>query len=79
MKIKHKHTDCFEITDGVGQGDVTSLLFNFVIDYIMGMLQQANILKWLAYADDICLLDEDVDSFISLTDTLNVEAKKWGQ
>ena len=59
------------------QGDVLSrLLFNIVIDCIMGKLQQVegslrstevNILKGMAYADYICLLAEDVDSIIAIT------------
>ena len=32
----------------------------------------------MAYADDICLLADDVNSIIGLTDILNVEAKKLG-
>ena len=88
VRVGQEHTDWFEITTGVRQGDVLSpLLFNIVIDYTMGKLQQVegglrwtapNILKGLAYADDICLLGEDVDSIIALTDTLNAEAKKLG-
>ena len=88
VRVGQEYTDWFEITTGVRQGDVLSpLLFNIVIDYTMGKLQQvegglqwttANILKGLAYADDICLLGEDVDSIIALTDTLNAEAKKLG-
>ena len=88
VRVGQEHTDFFEITTGVRQGDVLSpLLFNIVIDYIIGKLQQveggvrwtaSNILKALAYADDICLLGEDTDSIIALTDTLNEEAKKIG-
>ena len=88
VRVGQEHTDWFEVTTGVRQGDVLSpLLFNIVIDYTMGKLQQIegglrwtekNILKGLAYADDICLLGEDTDSIIALTDTLNAEAKKLG-
>ena len=80
--------DRFEITTGVRQGDVLSpLLFNILIDYTMGKLQQVegglrwtadNLLKELAYADDVCLLGEDVDSIVLQTDTLPTKAKKLG-
>ena len=39
---------------------------------------KANILNGLAYADDISIIAEDVDSIIALTDSLVVEAKKLG-
>ena len=88
VRVGQEHTDWLKITTGVRQEDVLSpLLFNIVIDYIMGKLQQvkgdlqwttANILKELAYTDDICLLGEDFDNIIALTDTLNAEAKKLG-
>ena len=75
VRVGQEHTHFFEITTGVRQGDVLSpLLFNIVIDYIMGKLQQveggvqwtaSNFLKALAYADDICLLGEDIDTIIA--------------
>ena len=86
MRVGQEHTDFFETTTGMRQGDVlSSLLFNIVIDYTVLKLQQveagarwptSNILKGLAYADNICLLGEDIDSIVALIDTLNVEPKK---
>ena len=86
VRVEQDLRDWFEKTTGVRRSDVLSpLFFNIVIHYIIGKLHQfegnlrwtgANTLKGLAYADDICLLTEDVDSTIALTDILNAEAKK---
>ena len=67
------------------QGNVLSpVLFKILIGYIIGMVQQvecglqwtkANILKGLAFVEEICLLTEDVDSIIALTDNINVDDK----
>ena len=86
VRVGQEHIHWFETTTGVRPDDVLSpLLFNIVVDYTMGKLQQVEvglrwteefILKGLADADDICLLGEDTDSIIALTDTLNTEAKK---
>ena len=88
MIVGQEHTDLFEITASVRQGDFHSpLLSNIVLAYIMGKLHQveyglrwteANILEGLAHADDICLLADIVDSIVALTVILNVEANKLG-
>ena len=62
MRVRQEQPDWFQIKTGVRQGDALFLLlFNTVIDYIMGKLQQVegilrktdtNILKGLAHVDD---------------------------
>ena len=88
VRVGQEHTDWFEITTGVRQGDVLSpLLFNIVLDYTMKKMNRVDggirwtgqtTLKGLAYADDICLMGDDVDSVTTLTDSLNDEGKKMG-
>ena len=88
VRVGQEHTDWFGIRTGVRQGDVLSpLLFNIVLDYTMkkldcvdGGLQwiDKTTLKRLAYADDICLMGDDVHSVVALTETLNAEGKKMG-
>ena len=66
MRVGQEHTDWYEFTTGVRQGDVLSpLLFNIVLDYTMKKVNRVGDgIRWmggttltgLAYADDICLM-----------------------
>ena len=88
VRVGQEHTDWFEITTGVRQGDVFSpLLFNIVLDYTTKKMNRVDgglrwthetTLKGLAYADDICQMGDDVDNVVALIDSLNAENKKMG-
>ena len=70
VRVSQGQTDYFSVDSGVRQGDSLSpLLFNIVLDFIMKRVELAGggiewnagrRLKDLAYADDICLLADDV-------------------
>ena len=66
---------------------LSPVIFNISIDYTMTKLQQVeggllgteeSIPKGLTYADDTCLIGEDTDGIIALTNTVNTEAIKLG-
>ena len=89
VRVENQHTEWFDITTGVRQGDVLSpVLFNIVIDWIMrkvdmntnGGIQWKNNtrLKDIEYADDVCLGASNVDQMVELTNSLATEAKKVG-
>ena len=83
-----KTTDFFNVVSGVRQGDSLSpLLFNIVLDFVMKKVELAGDgIEWtagrrlrdLAYADDICLLADDLEDLRTLTEAVVCEAGKVG-
>jgi len=86
--VQGKTTEFFNVYSGVRQGDSLSpLLFNIVLDFVMRMVEIAELgiewtasrrLKDLAYVDDICLLANDLKDFRVLTEATVCEAGKVG-
>lgn len=88
VRVSQGQTDFFGVDSGVRQGDSLSpLLFNIVLDFVMKKVELAGggiewsagrRLKDLAYADDICLLADDVQDLRRMTETIVCEAGKVG-
>jgi hypothetical protein len=79
-----KHlSDSFPIQNSLKQGDALSpLLFNLAIEYAIRKVQESHVgLKWngthrlLAYADDVNLLGDNIDTINKNTETL-IDASK---
>jgi hypothetical protein len=79
-------SDRFPIQNGLKQGDALSpLLFNFALEYAIRKVQDNQVepkLNWthqrLAYADDVNLLGDDIDTIYKNTETLIDASKKVG-
>ena len=88
VRVGQGQTDFFGVDSGVRQGDALSpLLFNIVLDYVLKKVEPAgNGIEWsagrrlkdLAYADDICLLANDLQDLRYMTEALVMEAGKFG-
>ena len=88
VRVGGTNTERFEITSGVRQGDVLSpVLFIIVLDWVMRRTCDiSDGIPWvggsrlteLAYADDIGLLAENVQSMNRVTEKLELEAAKVG-
>ena len=88
VRVGGTNTEYFNITSGVKQGDVLSpILFIVMVDWIMRRtVDEEDGIEWmgtnrlpeLAYADDIALLSEDMDSMKRITEKLALEASKVG-
>jgi hypothetical protein len=82
-----KHlSDIFLIQNGLKQGDTLSpLFFNFALEYAIMKVQENEVglkLNWthqlLAYADDVNLLVDDIDTIKKNTETLIDASKEVG-
>jgi hypothetical protein len=73
-------SDSFPIQYGLKQGDALSpLLFNFTLEYAIGKVQEYWVrpklngtYQLLAYADDVNLLGDNIDTIDIQTDCLNM-------
>jgi hypothetical protein len=82
-----KHlSDSFPIQNGLKQGDALSpLLFNFALEYAIRKMQEKHVrLKFdgthqlLAYANDVNLLGDNIDTIKKNTETLIDGSKEVG-
>jgi hypothetical protein len=84
VRIGKRLCDSFPIQNGLKQGDALStLLFNFALEYAITKVQENQVgLKLdmthqlLAYADDVNLLGDSIDTVKKNTETLTDASKK---
>ena len=86
VRVNQGHTDFFNVDSGVRQGNSLSpLLFDIVLDFMMKMVEIAERalestderrLRDVAYADDICLLADDLQDLKRMTETIVQEGGK---
>jgi hypothetical protein len=86
VRIGKHLSDSFPIQNGLKQGDVLSpLLFNFALEYAITKGQENQVglklngtLQFLAYADDVNLLGDDIDTLNKNIETLIDASKEVG-
>jgi hypothetical protein len=82
----HIYLEFFSIQNGIKQGDaLTPLLFNFTLEHAIRKVQENQVgLKLngthqlLAYADDVNLLGDNIDTIKKITKTLIDASKEVG-
>jgi hypothetical protein len=86
VRIGKHLSESFPIQNGLKQGDALSpLLFNFALEYAIRKVQEDEVgLKLngthqlVAYADDVNLLGDNMDTMKKITETLIDESKEVG-
>jgi hypothetical protein len=82
-----KHlSDSFPIQNGLNQGyALTPLLFNFALDYVIRKVEENQVRlklngihQLLAYADDVNLVGDNIDTINKITRTLIDPSKEVG-
>jgi hypothetical protein len=83
VRIGKRLSDNLPIQNGLKQGNALSpLLFNFALEYAIRKVQKNQVgLKLnelLAYADDVNLLGDNIDTINKNTETLIYASKEFG-
>jgi hypothetical protein len=82
IRIGKQLSDSFPIQNGLKQGAALSpLLFNFALEYAVKMVQGLKLNgthQLLAYADDVSLLGDNIDTIMKNTETLIDASKEVG-
>ena len=88
VRVGQEHTERFSVDTGVIQGDSLSpIIFNVVLEFVLSKLSNidggiewvgSKRLRDLDYADDICLLADNMNAMKIMTDLVVEEASKVG-
>jgi hypothetical protein len=87
VRIGKRLSDSFSIQNGLKQGDaLLPLRFNFALEYVIRKVEQNHVgmklngtHQLLAYADDVNLLGDNIDTIKKNNETLSDVSKEDGQ